>query len=64
MGATITHLDICTHCRLGGGSFWRVTYAGAPDGGVPVHVKCTPAFFEAIDQQPIKWTPRESWKLI
>jgi hypothetical protein len=39
----------CIHCRRSGGSFWRVTYIGAPEGGVPVHVKCANEFFAAID---------------
>jgi hypothetical protein len=26
-----------------------VTYAGAPDGGVPVHFDCVAAFFEQLD---------------
>jgi hypothetical protein len=44
--------QICVHCRKAGGSFWRATYAGAPEGGVPVHVKCAKEFFEAIDASP------------
>jgi hypothetical protein len=39
-------------CRVCGGTngpFERVTYAGAPDGGVPVHFDCVAAFFEQLD---------------
>jgi hypothetical protein len=39
-------------CRVCGGTngpFERVTYAGAPDGGVPVHSDCVDAFFKQLD---------------
>ena len=39
-------------CRVCGGTngpFERVTYAGAPAGGVPVHFDCVAAFFEQLD---------------
>jgi hypothetical protein len=39
----------CAHCRRSGGSFWRATYAGAPDRGVPVHIRCATEFFAKID---------------
>jgi len=30
------------------GYFERVTYEGAPEGGVPVHRECLAAFFDSI----------------
>ena len=39
-------------CRVCGGTdgpFERVTYLGAPSGGVPVHPNCVAAFFEQLD---------------
>jgi hypothetical protein len=35
----------CAHCH-GTGSFVRVTYVDAPEGGVPVHPDCVREFFE------------------
>src|SRR5262249_44052609 len=38
---------ICCHCGKSGGGFERVTYLGAPEGGVPVHHgKCLAKFFD------------------
>lgn len=39
----------CEFCGKTRGVFNRVAYAGAPDGGVPVHVGCTADFFKRID---------------
>ncbi len=41
--------QICVHCRKQYGAFSRVTYMGAPDGGVSVHVDCTSDFFKTMD---------------
>ena len=49
--------EICAHCRAGGGFFWQLTYAGAPDGAVPVHVKCAQQFFAALDASPFNRPP-------
>jgi hypothetical protein len=53
--------EFCAHCKRSGGSFWRATYLGAPDGGVPVHVKCAGDFFRAIDAQPFLGRPEAEW---
>lgn len=42
-------MTYCVYCRRSGGSFYRATYLGAPEGGVPVHVDCIGAFYAAID---------------
>lgn len=49
MSDEFDHTMFCAYCRRGGGSFWRATYAGAPEGGVPVHVECAKDFYAAID---------------
>jgi hypothetical protein len=45
----------CWHCGETGGHFQRATYVGAPRGGLPVHFKCVPAFFEALDKMPFRY---------
>jgi hypothetical protein len=39
----------CNVCGLDDGTFERVTYAGAPDGGVLVHNACVLRFFRRLD---------------
>lgn len=40
----------CAFCRkTRGGAFNYVTYVGAPDGGVSVHVQCVTEFFKVMD---------------
>jgi hypothetical protein len=41
----------CRHCGRPGGHFWKVTFMGAPQGGVPVHVECVQAFFEELQNE-------------
>jgi hypothetical protein len=55
MAMTRVHEQICVHCKKGNGAFSRVTYEGAPDGGVPVHSDCVVAFFKAIDARGPFW---------
>jgi hypothetical protein len=46
-------------CGYSGGVFQRVTYSGAPEGGVPVHVECVAEFFHKIDASPFwRLTPK------
>ena len=45
----------CRHCGEAGGQFESATYVGAPEGGVPVHTKCLPEFFRAIDKRPYRY---------
>lgn len=40
----------CPQCGKHGGEMLRLTYLGAPDGGVPVHRDCVEAFFEEISR--------------
>lgn len=53
-------LPVCTHCRKGGGSFWRATYVGAPEGGVLIYVKCAKEFYEAMDASTFG-RPESEW---
>jgi hypothetical protein len=39
----------CWACGGTDGAFERVTYVGAPSGGVPVHFDCVAAFFKQLD---------------
>jgi hypothetical protein len=39
----------CWVCGGSSGSFERVTYVGAPEGGVPVHHGCIIEFFRQLD---------------
>ena len=51
-GQLVAKPSSASACRVCGGTngpFERVTYAGAPDGGVPVHFDCVAAFFEQLD---------------
>lgn len=45
----------CAACGKTNGYFERVTYEGAPDGGVPVHSECFASFFAKLEL--------EKWKL-
>ena len=51
----------CTQCKKSGGSFWRATYVGAPEGGVPIYIKCAKEFYAALDASPFgpAWTEEE-----
>jgi hypothetical protein len=53
MSDVATKSRTCQQCGKRGGKRFRVTFVGAPDGGVPVHVECTQAFFEHLDQNTI-----------
>jgi hypothetical protein len=39
----------CRVCGGTDGAFERITYVGAPSGGVPVHFDCVAAFFKQLD---------------
>jgi hypothetical protein len=41
----------CTVCGKSHGYFQRVTYEGAPDGGVTVHGSCLARFFEELERK-------------
>jgi hypothetical protein len=41
---------LCKVCGQMGGYTQQATYVGAPEGGVTVHVKCLPAFYQSIDK--------------
>ena len=39
----------CLVCGVSDGQLWRATYRGAPPEGVPLHPKCTKAFFADLE---------------
>jgi len=51
----VIYSPACPVCGETGGHFQHVTYVGAPHGGVPVHYKCVPAFFGAMDRAPFRY---------
>ena len=51
MNSSKDHKTFCAYCRRSGGSFYRATYAGCQDGGVPVHIRCINEFYAAMDER-------------
>lgn len=45
----MVHRQTCAYCRQQRGVFSRLTYLGAPEDGVSVHVDCVADFFKMLD---------------
>ena len=44
----------CDYCGRADGKLERITYVGAPDGGVLVHLNCAATWFERLDALPLE----------
>lgn len=47
-------MTTCAACGKTAGEFQRVTYRGAPDGGIPVHTHCLDRFYEDLERRQWK----------